>query len=88
MWAWSSRARQPRVIIMEINLPWMSGVDALHMLGEWLETEHIPIIALTAAASQRDRGRGEQAGFYRYLAKPMKDDELEGALQTLLGHED
>jgi CheY-like chemotaxis protein len=48
------------------------------------ETSHIPVIALTAAASERDRKRGEQAGFYRYLTKPVKVDELEAALEPLL----
>jgi CheY-like chemotaxis protein len=47
-------------------------------------TQQIPVIALTAAASERDRQAGMQAGFYRYLTKPVKVDELLGALETLL----
>jgi DNA-binding response OmpR family regulator len=42
------------------------------------------VIALTAAASERDRQRGEQAGFYRYLTKPVRVAELEAALEVLL----
>jgi CheY-like chemotaxis protein len=82
-----ARARQPAVVIMDINLPGMSGLDALNALRAAPETSAIPVIALTAAASERDRQRGEQAGFYRYLTKPVKVDELEAALGNLLGSE-
>ena len=79
-----ARATLPDVIILDINLPGMSGLDALHKLKEWPETRNIPVIALTAAASERDRVRGEQAGFFRYLTKPVKIDELEAALEQVL----
>ena len=59
--------------------------DRLHAAPE---TKDIPVIALTAAASERDRQRGERAGFYRYLTKPVRVDELEAALQTLLERPD
>ena len=42
------------------------------------------MIALTAAASERDRQQGTQAGFYRYLTKPIKVDELIAALEALI----
>ena len=79
-----ARARLPDVITLDINLPGMSGLDALRKLKEWPETTRIPVIALTAAASERDRVRGEQAGFFRYLTKPVKLNELEAALNMLL----
>jgi CheY-like chemotaxis protein/nitrogen-specific signal transduction histidine kinase len=82
-----ARARRPAVVIMDINLPGMSGLDALNALHTFPETSTIPVIALTAAASERDRQRGQQAGFYRYLTKPVKVDELEDALGTLFGNE-
>jgi CheY-like chemotaxis protein len=75
---------QPHVIIMDINLPGMSGLEALRALRAAPETQQIPVIALTAAASDRDRQLGMQAGFYRYLTKPVKVDELLAALETLL----
>ena len=78
------RAHQPAVVIMDINLPGMSGFDALRQLREWPETRHIPVIALSAAAMARDTKRGEQAGFVRYLTKPVKVDELTSLLETLL----
>jgi PAS domain S-box-containing protein len=79
-----ARSLRPKVVIMDINLPGMSGVEALRVLHESVETRDIPVIALTAAASERDRQRGMQSGFYRYLTKPVKVDELLDALETLL----
>jgi CheY-like chemotaxis protein len=82
-----ARARRPAVIVMDINLPGMSGLDALNALRTFPETREIPVIALTAAASARDRQRGEDAGFYRYLTKPVQVDEFEAALETLFNVE-
>ena len=80
-----ARGRSPAVIILDINLPGMSGFEALRVLRGLPETKDIPVVALTAAASERDRLRGEQAGFHRYLTKPVKVDELEAALESVLG---
>jgi CheY-like chemotaxis protein len=79
-----AREHHPQVILMDINLPGMSGVEALRALRAAPETKDIPVIALTAAASERDRQRGIQAGFYRYITKPVKVDELLSALEALL----
>ena len=79
-----ARSRRPEVIIMDINLAGMSGFDALRLLRGWPETKDIPVIALTAAASERDKQRGLAAGFDRYLTKPVKVDELVTALEALL----
>jgi CheY-like chemotaxis protein len=76
--------RTPDVIIMDINLPGMSGFDALRALRANPHTQRVPVIALTAAASERDRQQGSQVGFYRYLTKPIKVDELLGALEALI----
>jgi CheY-like chemotaxis protein len=56
----------------------------MRLLREWPETTNIPVIALSAAAMPRDTKRGEQAGFVRYLTKPVKVDELTSLLETLL----
>lgn len=78
------RARQPNIVIMDINLPGMSGFEATRQLKQWPETKMIPIIALSAAAMVRDKARVQDAGFYRYLTKPVKVDELAGTLEELL----
>jgi len=79
-----ARALCPALIIMDINLPGMSGLEALQVLRDAAETKHIPVIALTAAASERDKQRGLQAGFARYLTKPVNVDEFASALESVL----
>jgi PAS domain S-box-containing protein len=79
-----ARERRPQAIIMDINLPGMSGLDALHALASAPDTKAIPVIALTAAASERDKRRGMEAGFYRYMTKPVKVDEFVAVLDGLL----
>lgn len=78
------RARQPDIVIMDINLPGMSGFEATRRLASWPETLEIPVIALSAAAMIRDSARVAGAGFYRYLTKPVKVDELTAVLDELL----
>lgn len=78
------RAHLPDVVIMDINLPGMSGIDATKQLAEWPETKDIPVIALTAAALTKDTARGRESGFRRYLTKPVKVDELTAMLEELL----
>ncbi|HEX2881095.1 MAG TPA: ATP-binding protein [Polyangiaceae bacterium] len=78
------RERQPHVVIMDINLPGMSGFEATRRLQEWPETRHIPVVALSAAAMIRDKAKVGDAGFHRYLTKPIKVDELTEVLEDLL----
>ncbi len=80
-----AQQRRPHVILMDINLPGMSGLDALRALRASPETARTPVIALTAAASARDREHGERAGFHQYLTKPFQLAELEAAIARALG---
>jgi PAS domain S-box-containing protein len=75
-----ARIARPDVILMDLNLPGISGIDALHLLAEDPLTASIPVIALSANAMPRDIERGLQAGFFRYLTKPIKVPEF---LETL-----
>jgi PAS domain S-box-containing protein len=77
------RAHQPDAVIMDINLPGMSGYEATRKLQAWPETKDIPVIALTAAVMAGDRKRASEIGFYRYLTKPVKVAELMETLETL-----
>jgi len=79
-----ARARHPDLVIMDINLPGMSGLDALRALRAVEDTARIPVIALSAAASQRDIRQGLEAGFERYLTKPVKVAEFITILEQLL----
>ncbi|MEO6599086.1 MAG: ATP-binding protein [Polyangiaceae bacterium] len=78
------RAHLPEVVIMDINLPGMSGFEALRRLRDWPETATIPVVALSAAAMERDVKRAEEVGFARYLTKPVRVDELIATLEALL----
>ena len=67
-----ARSRLPTLILMDINLPGMSGIEALAILLADTKTAHIPVIALSANAIPRDIEKGLEAGFFRYLTKPIK----------------
>ncbi len=78
-------ARQPSgVILMDINLPGISGIEALKILREDPATAHIPVVALSANAMPRDIEKGLQAGFFRYLTKPIKVHEFMETLDVAL----
>ncbi len=71
-----ARSGQPEVILMDINLPGISGITALRILRADVATAHIPVIALSANAMPHDIEKGMQAGFFRYLTKPIKVAEF------------
>ena len=79
-----ARAARPAVILLDINLPGISGIDALKILAEDPTTAHIPVIALSASVMPRDIERGMEAGFVRYLTKPIKVPEFMDALDVAL----
>jgi PAS domain S-box-containing protein len=79
-----ARAYQPDVILMDINLPGISGITAMKILRDDKSTEHIPVIALSANAVPRDIERALEAGFFNYLTKPIKVDKFMDALDAAL----
>jgi CheY-like chemotaxis protein len=79
-----ARTYVPAVILMDINLPGKSGFEVLKLLREDSLTAHIPVIALSSNAYQRDIEMGLKAGFLRYITKPYKLDELLDALDAAL----
>ena len=79
-----ARTHQPDVILMDINLPGISGIKALKILREDPATAHIPVVALSANAMPRDIKKGLEAGFFRYLTKPIKVNEFMETLDVAL----
>jgi CheY-like chemotaxis protein/anti-sigma regulatory factor (Ser/Thr protein kinase) len=75
---------QPDIILMDINLPGISGLKALRILADSIATAHIPVIALSANAMPRDIEKGMEAGFFRYLTKPIKVNEFMDTLDVAL----
>jgi len=80
----SARANQPDVILMDINLPGINGIEALRMLRLDPLTRHIPVIALSANAVPRDIENGMQAGFFSYITKPIKVSQFMESLDVAL----
>jgi PAS domain S-box-containing protein len=79
-----ARSSLPDVILMDIHLPGISGIEALTILRADPTTAHIPIIALSANAIPRDIEKGLEAGFCRYLTKPIKVNHFMDALDEAL----
>jgi PAS domain S-box-containing protein len=79
-----ARTYQPDVILMDINLPGLSGFGALAVLRRDAATCHIPVMALSANAVPREVEKGLQAGFFRYLTKPINVVEFMEALDVAL----
>ena len=79
-----ARAYQPEVILMDINLPGISGIEAMKILRADPATAHIPIVALSANAMPHDIRNGLDAGFFRYLTKPIVVDEFMQVLGAAL----
>jgi PAS domain S-box-containing protein len=79
-----ARVKQPDVILMDINLPGISGIEALKILREDPATAHIPVVALSAHAMLGDIDKALQAGFFRYLTKPIKVREFMETLEVAL----
>jgi signal transduction histidine kinase/AmiR/NasT family two-component response regulator len=79
-----ARAYLPDVVLMDINLPGISGIKAMRILAEDPKTAHIPVIALSANAIPRDIEKGLEAGFFRYLTKPIKVNEFMDTLDVAL----
>jgi CheY-like chemotaxis protein len=79
-----ARAHAPQVILMDVNLPGLSGVEALALLQADPATARIPVIALTANAMASDVSRGLAAGFFRYVTKPIDMARLNEAVDSAL----
>ena len=79
-----ARACQPEVILMDINLPGISGLEAMKILRADPATAHIPIIALSANAVPHDIEKALAAGFFTYLTKPIRVNQFMDALDAAL----
>jgi len=79
-----ARANQPDLIVMDINLPGMSGFEALEILKQDQTISSIPVVALSANAMEHDIKAGEAAGFMEYLTKPLDLAKLIACLNEQL----
>jgi signal transduction histidine kinase/ActR/RegA family two-component response regulator len=79
-----ARAHLPAVILMDIDLPDINGIEVLKTLKADPVTKHIPVVALSANAMPHEIEGGLQAGFYRYVAKPIRVHEFFNSLDEAL----
>jgi CheY-like chemotaxis protein len=77
-----ARALLPDVILLDINLPDINGLEVLKLLRADPTTSHIQVIALSANAMLHDMENALKAGFMHYLTKPIKINELMAALEN------
>lgn len=82
-----AREVQPEVLLMDINLPGLSGIQALRLLQEDPSIRHIPVIAISASAMVGDIKKGMDAGFFRYLTKPINVVEFMKTIDEALEFE-
>jgi CheY-like chemotaxis protein len=80
-----AKARLPRLILMDIQLPGIDGIEALRQLRADDTTRRIPIIAVTASALDRDRQKIMAAGFDGYQAKPLNIKGFMAAVEAVFG---
>jgi two-component system cell cycle response regulator DivK len=80
-----ARSEQPALILMDIQLPGMNGIEALGVLTEDPATAHIPVMAVTASVMPMEREEIMAAGFAGYQAKPISVVELVAEVRSLLG---
>ena len=71
-----ARAHRPDLILMDINLPGMSGLEAIEYLQTYKETKTIPVVAISADAMEEDIERAKRAGFKKYMTKPIDADHF------------
>ena len=79
-----ARERRPDLILMDIQLPGINGIEALKVLRADAETARIPVIAVTASVMQQDRNLITEAGFDGYIAKPINLKEFIETVRAML----
>ena len=80
-----AREEHPNLILMDIQLPGMDGLQATALLKSSETTRNIPVIALTALAMKGDEERIRAAGCDGYIAKPMRYQEFLATIEGQLG---
>lgn len=80
-----AHAQQPDLILMDIQLPGISGIEAFERLAADPQTQNIPVVAVTASAMQNERRKIEAAGFAGYQPKPIQVKAFMAYVEGLLG---
>ena len=79
-----ARERRPDLVLMDIQLPGMNGIEALALLRADPHTAGIPVAAVTASVMPQDRNKITEAGFDAYVGKPINLKEFLDTVKRLL----
>ena len=79
-----ARARKPDLILMDIQLPGMNGIEAIGILRADPATAVIPVVAVTASVMPQDRNKITEAGFNAYVGKPINLKEFLDTVRKML----
>ena len=79
-----ARERKPDLVLMDIQLPGMSGIDAIGVLRADPATAAIPVVAVTASVMPQDRNKITEAGFDAYVGKPINLKEFLDTVRNML----
>lgn len=82
-----AQEKKPDLVILDVMLPSLSGLEVCKALHEARDTEKIPVILLTARSGEEDERAGYEAGADRYLTKPFSPLTLQSEVIRLLGIE-
>jgi CheY-like chemotaxis protein len=74
---------RPRLVVLDLKLPKVNGMEVLHRLRTNSHTKNIPVVVLSSSQDKRDLTAAYQLGANSYLVKPMDFDEFTGLVQTL-----
>ncbi len=78
------RETHPDLVLMDLRMPGMSGLEAMHALRDDVLTRHIPVVVLTASAMKDDQERLLRQGFDAYMQKPIDPSTFADEVRSLL----
>jgi CheY-like chemotaxis protein len=81
----AARAAAPDVILLDVNMPVMSGYDTCEVLKADPNLQHIPVIFITALGDELDKSRAQQVGVVDFVIKPFRLDEVLEKIEYHLG---
>jgi len=79
-----AKANKPDLILLDINMPGMSGYEVLEVFKKVSEVSQVPVVAITANAMSHDIRRGKRAGFDDYLTKPLDVENFLNVVERYL----
>jgi two-component system response regulator len=78
-----SAHRQPHLVLLDLKLPKISGLEVLREIKSHIHTKVIPVVALTSSREEKDRAEGYRLGVNSYIQKPVDFDQFRQIIKTL-----